>query len=516
MLSEDNIPEGHSFTGRGVELHVATEGLALTQGGVFGRDGFPQVADWEDVAAVKLRPFGKVADVQVEFADGRSPWVVRGVRLEEAQWAEDLIRDRLDVARARTAPTFGRRASLQQLPRTVREMLNDPEERVAPLLDYLLLQAAHNGASDVHFEPMKASVKVRYRLDGVLVDAVDLPSRLERRLVSRLKVIGNMAIYRRDRPQEGRCFMELKDRSIDLRISILPTVHGEKATVRLFDSNRATLPLDQLGMTDAQRSEFVDLIEGPQGAILLTGPSGSGKTTTMYSALRHIHEKQGSHRDIATVEDPVEYDLGVINQTQVDPQAGLTFAAGLRTVLRQDPDVIMVGEIRDPETAQTAIQAGLTGHLLLSTIHARSAAGVFARLMEMGLEPYLVASSVTAAVAQRLVRLNCQHCAAPARPSAAALTRVGDPGDCVFMAGRGCDACNGTGYAGRTGVFEVLRVDDRFRGLITGKLPAAELEAQAGQFGTRSLRDAALDLVRAGATTLDEIARVLGWEDNGR
>jgi type II secretory ATPase GspE/PulE/Tfp pilus assembly ATPase PilB-like protein len=328
-----------------------------------------------------------------------------------------------------------------------------------------------------------------------------------------MKVIGGMITYRGDVPQEGRSTATVAGRTVDARLSILPTIHGEKATVRLFDPQLAVMPIDQLGMTPEDAALFLELLSRPQGTLLLTGPAGAGKTTTLYSALAHIHEQRRSLASICTIEDPVEHDLGIVSQTETDEQAGLTFASGLRTILRQDPEIIMIGEIRDHETAAIAVQAGLTGHLILSTVHARSAAGVFARLIDIGVEPFLVASSVTAVVAQRLVRKVCEACAQPAQPDPELLRRVGlEPGTSV-RAGSGCAQCGRTGYRGRTGVFQVLPVDATLRQLVMRGLPIAELEGEVERLGVASLRRQALAKVAAGVTTPDEVLRVLGAVD---
>jgi type II secretory ATPase GspE/PulE/Tfp pilus assembly ATPase PilB-like protein len=310
-------------------------------------------------------------------------------------------------------------------------------------------------------------------------------------------------------PQEGRTAVHLTDRSIDVRVSLLPTLHGEKAVLRLFDPGRSLLKLDQLGMSPATRETWERLIQQPQGMLLLTGPSNHGKTTTMYASLAHLHEHRRDLSNLCTVEDPVEYDLRVVNQTQVNAAAGLTFAAGLRTVLRQDPEVIMIGEIRDEETAGIAVRAGLTGHLILSTVHATSAAGVFARLVDLGCEPYLVASAVSGVLAQRLLRKVCAECRQPTASTQQQRARLGiRDEDGQWMQGRGCAACGGTGYRGRTGIYQLLAVDDAIReGVVAGKT-TSELERLAGV--AEALRADALAKAAAGITSLDEVARVLG------
>ncbi|MFQ6130533.1 MAG: GspE/PulE family protein [Armatimonadota bacterium] len=505
----------HVFRGRGAELHVAPEGLALT-GAVAeklalgsGTSDAVLIASWDEVSAVEVTGAGRRRGLVLSFRDERPVWEVPGLPLHQAEWGQTLLEEGIAERLRRFEPNFEQRLELGAIQRSVADLLGRPEPRVAHLLDLILVQAAHHEASDVHFEPLRGSFKVRFRLNGVLVDILALPTYMQGRILARLKVLAGLTIFRRDRPQEGRALTQVAGRGVDLRVTILPTLHGEKATIRIFDERRAAMPLNSLGFTEQQEGDFREFISRPQGTILLTGPSASGKTTTMYSALMHLHETQCGYKGIATVEDPVEFDLAVLNQTQVDKSSGLTFAAGLRTVLRQDPEVIMIGEIRDRETAEIAIQAGLTGHLVFSTVHARSAAGVFTRLMDMGVEPYLLASSVTAVLSQRLVRLNCDACAAPAEPDAALAAQLGPPPG-AYRVGPGCEACYGTGYAGRTAIFELLKVTGGFREAVLRKAPAGELEDLAGELSGQGLLEVGLQLAGRGRTTLEELRRVLG------
>jgi len=507
--------EEHVFHGRGGELHVAPEGLALTGrvaarlAGEGARQQVVMTASWDEVSHVEVTDDGRRRRLVLNFREGRPAWSIPGLPAHELEWAQALLEEGIEERLRRFEPDFQRRLAPREVQRAATELLSRPDGRIAPLVDLMLAQAVHHEASDVHLEPLRSEFKVRYRLNGVLVDVLALPTYVQGRILARLKVLAELAIYRRDRPQEGRCVTQVAGRSVDLRVTILPTLHGEKATVRIFDPRRATMPLHALGFTQQQEADFRELISRPQGTILVTGPSASGKTTTMYSALMHLHETQRGYKGIATVEDPVEFDLGAINQTQVDKAAGLTFAAGLRTVLRQDPEVIMIGEIRDRETAEIAIQAGLTGHLVLSTVHARSAAGVFTRLMEMEIEPYLLASSVMATLSQRLVRVNCESCSAPAQPDPALVAPLGRL-EGVYRAGQGCEACYGTGYAGRTAIFELLKMDEGFRDALLRKPSASELEALARERSAQGLLDVGLQLASKGRTTLEELARVLG------
>jgi len=504
---------GDAFAGQGREIHIAPEGLALTAGGrLVDGDAERYYAGYADVASAETG--GSRGDaLTVKFLDGRPAWKVSGMQPEQAAWAEEMINEAAEAAQQRDHPMYREMIELPRLEKEIAALGDPAAPRIGPLIDLALVQAILRRASDVHFEPVGDRIQVRYRVDGALVDVGSLPLSLRERLLGRLKVIGGMITYRGDVPQEGRSTAAVGGRVVDARISVLPTIHGEKATVRLFDPQLAVMPIDQLGMTETDVAAFAELLSRPQGTILLTGPAGAGKTTTMYSALAHIHQQRRSLASICTIEDPVEHDLGIVSQTETDEQAGLTFAAGLRTILRQDPEVIMIGEVRDRETAGIAIQAGLTGHLILSTVHARSAAGVFARLIDIGVEPFLVASSVTAVVAQRLVRKVCEACAQTAQGDAALLRRIGLEGGVALRAGSGCAQCGRTGYRGRTGIFQVLPVDATLRGLVMREMPIAELEQEVGRLGIASLREAALAKVRDGVTTPEEVLRVLGAVD---
>lgn len=508
---------GEVFVGRGYELHVAPEGIALTADGqLVAGDPAQSFADYTQVENAEAGGPGSTT-LTISFHGDRRPWQVSGMQAEQAQWAADMINQAAESAQQRTEPMFRVRMELKQVGEQIVVFGNPSAPQVGPLLDLILVQAILYQASDIHLEPSAERIQVRYRIDGTLFDVGSVPIALRERVMGRLKVIGGMITYRADIPQEGRSTAEVQGRRVDARVSILPTIHGEKAAIRLFDPALAVMPLDQLGLSEKDLAVFQDLLGRPQGAILLTGPAGAGKTTTMYSALAYIHEQRRSLASICTIEDPVEHDLGIISQTETDLASGLTFATGLRTLLRQDPEVIMIGEVRDLETAAIAIQAGLTGHLILSTVHARSAAGVFARLIDIGVEPFLVASSVTAVLAQRLVRKVCDGCGMSRQPDPALLARLGvpaaDAAGWSLRAGSGCGKCGNTGYRGRTGVFQVLPVDASLRSLVMRGLPIAELEQEVARLGIASLRGAALAKVREGVTTLEEVLRVLGGAD---
>jgi type II secretory ATPase GspE/PulE/Tfp pilus assembly ATPase PilB-like protein len=358
-------------------------------------------------------------------------------------------------------------------------------ERIGRLVDLILADAARRSASDVHLEPTHSAVEVRYRLEGVLHRAASLRRDLAPNVVARLKVLAELLTYRLDIPQEGRIRDALARHGVDMRVSTFPTVHGEKAVVRLFDPSGRTLDLEQLGLPPGPLGALRALLRQRSGAILLTGPSGSGKTTTIYACLRHLSAEGGRH--IVTIEDPVEQVLEGVSQSQARPGTEFDFARGLRSLLRQDPEVIMVGEIRDPPTAATAVEAALTGHLVLSTVHAGSACGVIGRLLDMGAEPYLLTSALRGVLNQRLVRRLCPACGGP---------------------GKGCDHCAGTGYQGRLLLAELLAPDARLRQAILARSDTTALEAAAP--GRETIWTAADEAVAAGATTREEIDRVLG------
>ncbi len=378
---------------------------------------------------------------------------------------------------------------------------------VIKLVNMLLFEAAQRRASDVHIQPCEDSLSVRLRIDGLLVDYLSPPPVLHDEIVSRIKVIGGMDIAERRLPQDGRTTVRIGSRLIDLRVSIIPTAAGERVVLRLLDKSARLYDLAQLGMAVDVRAHFEQLIQRSHGLILLTGPTGSGKTTTLYAALQRIDVRR---LNVVTLEDPIEYHLPGISQTQVAQRKGMTFATGLRSVLRQDPDVIMVGEIRDAETARLAIQAALTGHLVLSTLHTNDAAGAIARLLDLGIEPYLVADALLAVGAQRLVRRICAHCRVQTPWDPAVATQLGralQNGD-AHQWGRGCDRCAGSGYYERVAIGELLVVDELLRTRIHARSAANSLRAAARRGGMRSLRGDGLRLVDAGLTTPAEVLRV--------
>ncbi len=394
------------------------------------------------------------------------------------------------------------------------------EAPVIRLVNLLINRAVEQRASDIHIEPFENELKVRYRIDGVLHDIEQPPRRQQAAIVSRVKIMAKLNIAERRLPQDGRIKLRTMGKEIDLRVSTLPTLYGESVVLRILDRSSIVLDLEQLGFPADTLAEFERLIVRPYGMILVTGPTGSGKTTTLYGALEKINSPD---KKIITIEDPVEYQLSGVNQIHVKPQIGLTFANGLRSIVRQDPDVIMVGEIRDPETAEIAVQAALTGHLVFSTLHTNDAAGAVSRLLEMGVEDYLLASSLLGVLAQRLVRKVCRRCRQPVAASEALLgagtmtkstverfTSVaaqGPNGASVYRAA-GCEECSGTGYRGRSGIYELLLMNESVRELILKHASADVIKTSATAAGMRTLRDDGWLKVREGTTTVAEVLRV--------
>jgi general secretion pathway protein E len=376
---------------------------------------------------------------------------------------------------------------------------------IIKLINALLTQAVREGASDVHLEIFESRALVRFRVDGSLRDVVEPRRGLHPAMVSRIKVMASLDIAEKRLPQDGRIALRIAGRAIDVRVSTNPTNSGERVVLRLLDKQAGRLTLDALGMGPGTRDAIDALIQSPHGIFLVTGPTGSGKTTTLYSALSRLDRKT---RNILTVEDPVEYELDGVGQTQVNPRIEMTFARALRAILRQDPDVVMIGEIRDLETAQIAVQASLTGHLVLATLHTNDAPGAVTRLIDMGIEPYLLASTLNGVLAQRLVRKLCAQCKAPYEPDAAERAVFGASAPERLYKAVGCGACNFSGYRGRTGIYELLTANDDLRHRIHDTAEESTLRELAVRNGMVRLREDGLRWVREGVTSLDEVLRV--------
>ena len=382
------------------------------------------------------------------------------------------------------------------------------EALVIRLVNLLIHQAVQERASDIHIEPHEKQLKVRYRIDGVLHDAASPPKSLHPAIVSRVKILAEMDIAERRLPQDGRVRVKSGERQIDLRVSTLPTLYGEGVVIRILDRSAGVMSLNDLGMGETTLQHFGRLINRPHGIILVTGPTGSGKTTTLYAAINRIYSPQ---KKIITIEDPVEYELAGANQMHVRPNIGLTFARGLRHIVRQDPDIIMVGEIRDRETAEIAIHSALTGHLVFSTLHTNDAPGALTRLLDMGIEPYLVASSIIGVLAQRLIRLVCRSCGELAAPGPEAFREIEfAPGEqpAEVWTGKGCERCHQTGYEGRTGIFELLPVGEEVRQQILDKRSASAIKQSAVQHGMTTLLADGREKIQHGVTTIEEVLRV--------
>ena len=395
----------------------------------------------------------------------------------------------------------------RRLADTAVQTVNAGDAPVVQVVNLLITQAMRDRASDIHIEPQDQHLRVRFRIDGALHDAVELPMAMAPALVSRLKIMADMNIVERRRPQDGQITLAIDGRQIDIRVSTVATIWGESCVLRVLDKSRSVFQMADLGMPTDTHEVFTRMIRTPFGMVLCAGPTGSGKTTTLYAAMTEIDDPS---RNIITIEDPVEYVFSSINQIQTNEQAGITFANGLRSILRQDPDVILVGEIRDVETARIAVQSALTGHLVLSSLHATDSAAALHRFLDMGIESFLIASSVVAVVSQRLVRRTCTSCKAPYQPKDEELAfyeEAGGPPKAVFFEGTGCNFCSGTGYRDRIGVYELMRITPEIKRLIVGWATQEELQRMAVSQGMRTLRDEAIRLAADDLTTISEVVR---------
>jgi len=457
----------------------------------------------------------------VAMSDPADYYTIQGLELATGLQIEPRLARERDVLEALETIYGGENAAggaSAETADTELEVFSDDEEDVnhlrdlaseAPVIRFvnlLISRAVEQRASDIHIEPFENELKVRYRIDGVLHDVEAPARRLQAAIVSRVKIMSKLNIAERRLPQDGRIKLRLMGREIDLRVSTLPTLYGESVVLRILDRSSIVVTLGSLGFPEDTLAQFDRLIMKPYGMILVTGPTGSGKTTTLYGALDKINSPD---KKLITIEDPVEYQLFGVNQIHVKPQIGLTFANGLRSIVRQDPDVIMVGEIRDAETAEIAIQAALTGHLVFSTLHTNDAAGAVSRLLEMGVEDYLLASSLLGVLAQRLVRKVCEKCRRSAEITPTVQRELGGDGAAAeIYEGTGCEACAQTGYRGRSGIFELLLVNEVIRPLILKRSSADMLKDAGVQQGMRTLREDGWHKVRTGVTTVAEVVRV--------
>lgn len=422
---------------------------------------------------------------------------------------EDRIEELINVSYAEDGQ--GADDILKDLHLSSADGTSDADVNAAPIIRYVdlvLFQAVKQKASDIHFEPFETEFKIRYRVDGALIEMAPPPAHLATTIISRLKVMANLNIAERRLPQDGRIMKTVAGKGIDMRVSTLPTIHGESVVLRVLDRSSVNLDLENLMFPQWLYDYIIDTISKPNGIFIVTGPTGAGKTTTLYAALRKINTIDTK---LLTVEDPVEYSIEGIQQVPVNEAVGATFAKILRAFLRQDPDRIMVGEMRDKETAQIAIQASLTGHLVLSTLHTNDAPGAVTRLLDMGCEPFLLAATLEAVLAQRLLRTICKSCRTPYEPQESILGQLGltphEVGDKHFYTGAGCDECGGTGYRGRKGLYELLDMTDPLRDLVAEKAPSIVLKQKAIELGMQTLRDDGLRNIYDGSTTIEEVLK---------
>lgn len=472
----------------------------------------PWRADGARVDLLAADPFDLQTADDLSFALGGEVRLVAGPESEVERWwqrhdiAAEIPRGAQDSAAAAAEFAPGERLEPDPSAKELARLAG--QAPVVQLVHDVLTAAVRARASDVHFEPFAERFTIRYRVDGALREWPEPPRRLALSAISRLKVMANLNIAERRRPQDGRIRLAVAERTVDLRLSTLPTQAGESAVLRVLDATALNAGLDELGLPPAVEREMRELLQRPNGILLVTGPTGSGKTTTLYGALRELNRAE---LKLLTVEDPVEYEIDGVMQVPVNPAAGLTFPAALRAFLRQDPDVVMVGEIRDLETAQIALRAAVTGHLVLSTLHTSEAAGAVARLVGLGAEPFLLAAALQGVLAQRLLRRICPDCRTAAAPARELLKDLGlDPSENetgYFFHGAGCAHCGHTGYRGRVGLFEWLRVTDAMRELIGGGASQAQLRELSMRQGMRTLREEGVRLAREGVTTLEEVMR---------
>jgi type IV pilus assembly protein PilB len=548
LLSEDKLNSVRGAAGQGsIAQAIVDEGYAASEGVarmLAARFHLPLVdlalnAVGEEAAkAVPLHVLERLVAIpyeleddtlRVAIADPGNVNAIDELRLATRYQVDLGVASRDDILAeirrlSRASEAFGARAVLEEEAAAHEEEQEEGDDLEAEdgisdaplvrLVNSIIFQAAEDGASDVHFEPQEDALLVRLRIDGVLHEVQRIPKRMMAGVTTRLKVLAKLDIAERRKPQDGRISLNAAaaGRMMDIRVATLPTVEGESVVMRLLDKSKKAPTLEELGLSDQMREELLDVVHRPTGALLVTGPTGSGKSTTLYASLSEINKPE---INIITVEDPVEYRLAGINQVQINQRAGLTFAAALRSILRSDPDVVMVGEIRDAETAKISIEAALTGHLVLSTLHTNDAPGALTRLNEMGVEPFLTGSAVTGVLAQRLARKLCTHCCEMYQPSVEEMIKARVSPDVaasadgmVFYRKKGCPRCGQTGYKGRIGIYQLLSMTEQLESLAAEKASREEIERAAMEEGMRTLWDDGLAKVAAGLTSIEELARI--------
>ncbi|HKX19925.1 MAG TPA: GspE/PulE family protein [bacterium] len=505
------------------ESEVDGEAARLVPSGIARRHGVMPIARTVDRVVVAMAdPTNVVAIDDIRLLTGLDVRVVVASQDDIARAQNRLGGIVADVARfltnsASASDLSAIEALAQDEEITVERLRSMTEEApVVAVINQLIQQAAQMRASDIHLEPGRHELKVRFRIDGMLRDVMTAPKRMQPALVSRVKILASLDISERRLPQDGQIHMRVEGKEYDFRVSTLPTVQGESIVIRVLEQSSADLSLSGVGLSGGIAEQWETLIAKPYGMIVVTGPTGSGKTTTLNASLARINTPE---RNIVSIEDPVEYQVPGVKQVQVNVRSGLTFANGLRSILRQDPDVVLIGEIRDRETAQIAMQASMTGHLVLTTLHTNDTAGVPIRLTDMGVEPFLITASLVGALAQRLVRVICPRCKETYTAPVEAVRRLGlDPAQSKALhlhRGRGCDYCNGTGYRGRTGVFELLVMNDRLRALIVEQATASQLRLAAQADGMRLMWQDGVEKVLHGVTTVEELLRVVLASESG-
>ena len=483
----------------------------------------PKVLEWvPELLARKHRviPLFRVGNtLTVATADPLNLTALDELRLKTGKTIEPVIATEEEILQALTE-YYGAKGHLEEIVgdltrekvgaetggtdlRRLQGLVSDPP--IVKLVNILLADAIRNRASDIHLEPESEGLRVRFRVDGLMREFTRLPKHLEAAVLSRIKILATLDIAERRRPQDGRFQLNMEGHQLDLRVSVMPSIEGETVVLRLLDNQGLQIGLSKLGMSQEMLARYQELLQRAWGILLVTGPTGSGKTTTLYSSLASLNSKD---RNIITIEDPVEYRLQGINQIPVNPAVGLNFATGLRSILRQDPDIVMVGEIRDAETAEIAIQAALTGHLVFSTLHTNDAATALTRLTDMGIEPFLVASGLIGVLGQRLVRTVCPDCKAPDLSQEPTVRNLGFKKPGQWVRGKGCRSCEQSGYRGRIGIFELMVLDENVRQLTLRKAATSEINVQARAGGMTTLREDGLLKAAEGVTTVDEVLRV--------